>query len=216
MSASGRPAASKLASILCGVALALTFAMPAAADDYDQYRTACDAAQTAIVKAAIAEAKSLARQASAALPPVNSDTGGKFQRWFGGEEGDSDATLKAIYDEMATLLDVNVFWCANRTNISKPSTVAFVLRDSSREIFIMGQFFFKSPLSGFDSQAGTLVHEAAHQSTLANVADRDVTGDGKADYGIENAEQLARTRSADARRTGDNIEYFAEDIAYSP
>lgn len=198
------------------VALALLLATPAAADDLDKYRTPCDSGQTATVEAAITEAKSIAVQASTAIPPVNSVVGAKFKRWFGGPEGDSDDTVKAIYDEIVGLLDVNTFWCANRTNIGKEDTVAFVRRDASREIFIMGKFFFDAPTTGFDSQAGTLIHEASHQSTQARVIDSDVTGDGKKDYGVANAEQLARTRSQDARRTGDNIEYFAEDVAWSP
>lgn len=192
---------------------ALLLANPVLADEFDVYRTPCDSEQTAVVQAAISEAKTIAAQASSAIPPINSDVGAKFKRWFGGPEGDSDETVKAIYDEIASLLEFNIFWCANRTNIGKEDTVAFVLRDSSREVFIMGAFFFDAPTSGFDSQAGSLVHEASHQSTQAEVLDRDVTGDGDPDYGTENAEQLARTRPEDARRTGDNLEYFAEDIA---
>ena len=175
------------------------------------------ASSTAVVEAAVAQAKSLAAQASAAIPPLNSDVGAKFKRWFGGPEGNSDDTVKAIYDEVAAMLDINTFWCANRTNIGKEDTVAFVLRDSSREMFIMGAFFFDAPTSGFNSQAGSLVHEASHQSTQADVIDSDVTGDVRARLRHRQCKATSphATRGCppDWRRRS---EYFAEDVAYSP
>ena len=187
---------------------------PTSADGYDKFRTPCTPDQTLMVKATIAEAKSILTKTIQVLPPRNSTIGNKFRRWFGGREGESDDTLQKIYSEILSFIDAKIFWCANRTNVGREDTVAFVRKGSFFEIFIMGSFFFDAPNSGADSKAGTLIHEASHQATVARIVDSDVTGDGKPDYGISNAEQLARTRPDRARRTGDNLEYFAEDIAY--
>ena len=67
----------------------LLMSTQAAADEFDSYRTPCDGVSTAVVEVAVAQAKSLAAQASAAIPPLNSDVGAKFKRWFGGPEANS-------------------------------------------------------------------------------------------------------------------------------
>ncbi|WP_211434628.1 M35 family metallo-endopeptidase, partial [Bradyrhizobium diazoefficiens] len=101
----------------------------------------------------------------------------------------------------------------NRSRSAGPFHLAFVPKGSFTEIFFeVG--FFNLAKSGADSRGGTIVHEISHQSTFNPTVDSDVTGDGKPDYGVSNAEQLARARSNVARHTADNFEYFAEDVLF--
>lgn len=206
----------RLALNLIPFALSLGLATaPAAADKFDPYRVACQPAQEAVVEAALNEARAMLSAAGKSLPPVNSDVGAKFKRWFGVPEGGDDPLLKQMYAEIAGFLSIKTFWCPNKSipDDLDPGALAFVPRGSFAEIFLESGFFDLLD-QGADSKGGTIVHEASHQSTVRATVDSDVTGDSKPDYGTANAEQLARTRPNDARRTGDNVEYFAEDVYF--
>ncbi|MCA0850574.1 M35 family metallo-endopeptidase [Salipiger thiooxidans] len=195
--------------------LCLAFAAPLhAAGSYDEFRVPCSASEKTTVATALAKAKKLAQSAASALPASNSATGAKFQRWFGGEMGDDDPIIRSVYVDVAGRLDYSNIWCANKSlPNSDDGTLAWVPGDATQELFLEGGFFALKT-TGADSQAGTLVHEAGHLSIAASIIDSDVTGDDKPDYGIANAEQLARTHPGRARRTADNLQYFSEDITF--
>lgn len=190
-------------------------AMSAArADDFDQHRVACDATQEAFAKAAVKEAKTILSKTIASLPPSHSQAGARFQRWFGGKEGDDDPVIKRVFVEVDGLLVFKRYWCPNMSLPgSSPNRLAFVPKNSFSEIFL-DNGFFNLTTSGADTRGGTIVHEAAHQATSAKIVDSDVTGDGEADYGVANAELLARQSPKTARRTADNLQYYAEDTSH--
>lgn len=188
----------------------------AVADDYDDYRVACTAAEETAARTAIVRARDIVGAALDALPPVNSEGGARFQRWFGGADSEYDAVVRDVYAGILVSLSFSSIWCPN-TTLPDPyidsGTWAFVPGDAVDEMFLMSPFFGLGT-SGADSRAGVIIHEASHLSAVANVVDSDVTGDNKADYGIDNAEQLARVDAYRARRTADNYQYFAEDLAF--
>ncbi len=189
------------------------FANPA----YDPYRTDCTADQLTKINVAITKARTLLVGASSAIPPINSTQGEIFKRWFGGPEGDTDPVVKNVYDGIVAQLIFSKFWCPLPANFPgdkrDPGTFAWVPADASAEIFLE-QLFFNSPTTGADSQAGTIIHELAHNSSIASIVDTDRNSDGKNDYGTKNAKLLASASPAGARRTADNMQYFAEDIAF--
>ena len=192
----------KTATLLLG-ALTLCAAV-ARADGFDPYRVACSGPQKATMTRAIATAQRMLSAAITSLPPVNSGGGAKFQRWFGGPEGDYDPKLKTMYTDLTAYLPINQFWCPNATFPSDdPRTVAFVPKGQFGEIFVRAPFFDLDD-SGADTKAGTIVHELSHQSTT------NPTGDFA--YGTDDAEQLARTDPGRARRCADNVEFYAEDV----
>lgn len=188
----------------------------AVADEYDNYRVACTAVEETASRAAIARAREIVGTALDALPPVNSEGGAGFQRWFGGADGEYDAVVRDVYAGILVSLSFTNIWCPN-TTLPDPDidsgTWAFVRGDAVDEMFLMAPFFGLEK-SGADSQAGVIIHETSHLSAVANVVDSDVTGDNNADYGINNAAQLARVNAYRARRTADNYQYFAEDLAF--
>ncbi len=200
---------------ICALLLYL-WAGGAVADDYDEYRVACTAAEETAAQAAVARARDLVGAALDALPPVNSEGGARFQRWFGGADGEYDAVVHDVYAGILVSLSFSSIWCPN-TSLPDPDidpgTWAFVPGDAVDEMFLMAPFFDLGT-SGADSRAGVIIHEASHLSAVSDVVDSDVTGDNEADYGIENAEQLARVDADRARSTADNYQYFAEDLAF--
>lgn len=68
--------------------------------------------------------------------------------------------------------------------------------------------FWNSELTGEDSKAGTLVHEASH------FAQNGATEDNI--YGREDCAQLAKTHPGEAVGNADSHEYFAEDSPTTP
>lgn len=201
---------------VAGVALLLSSVTPAFADAYDIYRIQCNSTELGALNTAIDKAKELAKAASAALPPVNSTGGARFKKWFGGAEGDYDPVIKDVYDEMGVNLLFQKFWCLPPNSTTPESwihTNAFILRGSVGEIFVTSNFF-SLPDSGAASRGGTIVHEAAHQSSKRAIIDDDIDGDGRNDYGPTNAKKRATISSAKARANSDNYKYFAEDVVY--
>lgn len=193
--------------------LLLISASAAQSDDFNSYRVPCDATQELMAAAAVKEAKAILLKAIGNLPPSNSDTGAKFKRWFGGKEGDDDPVIRKVYVEVEGFLKFKTYWCPNKTMPGDAGALAFVPVGSFSEIFLEAGFFDLLD-KGANSRGGTIIHEASHQATSASIVDTDVTGDGKPDYSIADAEQLAKTQPKKARRTANNLEYFAEDLAH--
>ncbi|MEP3639044.1 MAG: M35 family metallo-endopeptidase [Rhizobiaceae bacterium] len=195
----------------------LLMTTPAHADQYDKYRVECTADQISAIQAATATAKTMLQKAAAAIPPNNSTTGQAFQRWFGGAVGDTDPIIKSLYEDLQTRMSFSAFWCPPPASFGgggrHPNIFAWVPSDAQTEIFLE-QLFFESTTTGVDSQAGTIIHELSHNSTVANFVDSDHDGDGTDDYGMANAVKLATKNPGVARRTSDNLQYFAEDLMW--
>lgn len=189
----------------------------AQADDYDVYRVDCSAAQISAIQAATATAQTMLQKAAAAIPPNNSTTGQAFQRWFGGAVGDTDPVIKALYQDLQTRMSFTAYWCPPPASFGgggrHPNIFAWVPPDAQTEIFLE-QLFFESGTTKADSQAGTIIHELSHNSTVAEFKDTDHDGDGRNDYGMAHAMTLATKNAGLARRTSDNVQFFAEDIMW--
>lgn len=182
----------------------------ARAAKYDELRIPCGAGELTTLQTAVANATKLAKAASSSLPPVNSTSGARFRRWFGGADGDYDPTPKTIYDGMVVTLVFQKFWCLP-PNSNTPDvlfhTNAFILKGAVGEIFVTSNFFALPP-TGAKSQGGTILHEASHQSQVRRTTDDDKL------YGPAAAATRAATSATRARNTADNYKYYAEDVLY--
>ncbi|WP_041163262.1 M35 family metallo-endopeptidase [Mesorhizobium australicum] len=191
-------------SLVAGAA-ALFWSIDVRADSFDDYRVACDTTQSSAAQAAVDEAHRKLKSAIDSLPAVNSDVGAKFQRWFGGAEGDDDPIIKNVYLEVNGFLTFKTFWCPNKSMPDDDlGTLAFVPKGSFSEVFLESGFF-ALPATGANSQGGAIIHEASHQATSARIVDNE--------YGPSQSEQLAKSAPQKARRNADSLEYFAEDVA---
>lgn len=195
-------------ALLLGLIL-ITTSNSAIAQSLDGYRVACTTDQNQKINTALSMAKDLLNKANAALPAINSRTGGKYRRWFGGPDGDNDVTIKAIFFEGMTFVGFKRFWCPNASFPDDDAgTFAFVPTDGAGvfgEIFVAAAFF-DAPTTGVDSQAGTVIHELTHLSKKRAVDDLA--------YGTTDAMALAARNPVDARKNADNFQYFVEDLAY--
>lgn len=190
---------------LAATVAAFVWSADVRADSFDAYRVACDATQSGAAKAAVEQAHDKLTSAIDNLPPVNSAIGAKFQRWFGGPEGDDDPVIKKVYAEVRGFLTFKTFWCPNKTMPDDdPGTLAFVPKGSFSEVFLESGFF-DLPVAGANSRGGAIIHEASHQATSARIVDNA--------YETPQCEDLARASPKMARRNADSLEYFAEDVA---
>ena len=81
-------------------------------------------------------------------------------------------------------------------------TYAYVFPSKPYEIFLCGSFW-TAPLTGTDSQSGTIVHEMSHFNTVAETEDHR--------YGQTDCRDLAINDPAEAIENADSHEYFAEN-----
>jgi len=74
--------------------------------------------------------------------------------------------------------------------------------DTTHTIYVCSVFWNVKPIGGWDTQAGTLLHELSHFNNIG------ATGDWV--YGTTGARNLARTNPERAVNNADNFEYFGE------
>ena len=178
-------------------------------DGYDNHRIECTATQLSTIENSIDEAKVLLTKSANSFPINNSENGKNFKTWFGGEDGDIGESVGKIYEEILAFVDAKFIWCPNASfETDDVGTLAFVPADSITEVFIQSGFF--NLPNAEDTKAGVIIHEYSHLVASTNIVDSDVTGDGDADYGKQNARQLARTNQSQARRTADNFLYYSQ------
>ncbi len=85
------------------------------------------------------------------------------------------------------------------------SSYAYVHANDPYNIYLCNAFW-NAPLTGTDSQAGTIIHELSHFTVVASTDDYV--------YGQSGARNLADTNPALAVRNADNHEYFAENTPF--
>ncbi len=89
----------------------------------------------------------------------------------------------------------------------KQNYYAYVYPTQPYKIYLC-KVFWQAPLTGTDSQAGTLIHEMSHFNVVASTDDYV--------YGQAGAIQLASTNPDNAIMNADNHEYFAENTPSLP
>lgn len=124
-----------------------------------------------------------------------------YATWFGAFQASRFNTVRTNYSDMGSAAadDTFTYFC-KPDRCSSPSTIAYTYK-GSRKIYLCNAFWRLSPDSGFDTQAGTVVHEMSHAVTYTD----DIV------YGTTRAKALAASRPNEAIRNADNYEYFTED-----
>jgi len=163
----------------------------------------CSASQQTTLTKALAEAVKMANAAQSALanaPGWARYTAPRYKEWFGVyDQGRYSSVLthyQKIYDALAN--QTVTFKC----DCSDAGTYAYVYPTKPYEIHLCG-LFWSAPLTGTDSQAGTLIHETSHFNVVAGTDDHV--------YGQTGCRNLAKTNPSDAIDNADSHEYFAEN-----
>jgi peptidyl-Lys metalloendopeptidase len=130
---------------------------------------------------------------------INEGDSSTYLEWFGTYTSSRWSTVR---NGMTDIADNSVvgYQCDNRQGI-----YAYVFPgDRTHQIYLCGNFWSSKEVGGFDTKAGTLIHELSHFS--------DIVGTDDWVYGTEGARNLASTDPARAVDNADNFEYFSEDL----
>ena len=158
----------------------------------------CTTAQQAILLNARAGATTYASGAKSYLAGISSGTN-RYLTWFGAFTTSRLNTVKSHFDALTTA------WTSASVTFDckcKQNYYAYVYPDRPYTIYLC-KVFWQAPLTGTDSQSGTLIHEMSHFNVVAGTDDFV--------YGQTGAKSLAVTNPDNAINNADNHEYFAEN-----
>ncbi len=123
----------------------------------------------------------------------------RYTTWFGVYNATRYSTVTTHFNAITAAMDTAAvtFDCG-----CKKSYYAYVYPTQPYKIYLC-KVFWTAPLTGTDSQAGTLIHEMSHFNVVAGTDDYV--------YGQSGAKNLAITNPTQAIDNADNHEYFAEN-----
>lgn len=129
-------------------------------------------------------------------------TGLRYTTWFGVYDATRYSTVTTHFNAITNAMDTASvkFDCG-----CKKPYYAYVYPTQPYTIYLC-KVFWTAPLTGTDSQAGTLIHEMSHFNVVASTDDYV--------YGQTGAKSLAITNPSQAINNADNHEYFAENTPY--
>ena len=177
---------------------AVSPAAPVAAAAATTY-SSCSATQQTALAAAVSAASSYANASVAYLNGTPSATA-RYTTWFGTYTSGGWNTAKSHFASVKSAFDVQslAFDCSCR----KKTTYAYVYANQPYKIYLCGAFW-RAPVTGTDSRAGTLIHEMTHFDVVAGTNDWA--------YGQAAAKNLAISNPTNALDNADSHEYFAEN-----
>ncbi|CAE6469257.1 unnamed protein product [Rhizoctonia solani] len=159
----------------------------------------CNAAQASVVLDA-------AKVAETYLAEVNTYMGGlamgspRYNSWFGSWDAQRAAIVANHFANMAGDAPLATYNCAPAD--CTPDVFAYVFANEPLNINLCGAFW-ESPLTGTDSQGGTIIHELSHFTVNGGTDDYR--------YGPEKCLVLAQTDPSTAVMNADSHQYFAEN-----
>jgi hypothetical protein len=162
----------------------------------------CSLSQQGTITSALAQAVKIAAEARSALsgaPGWARYTAQRYKEWFGTYESSHYSDVNTHFDKIWDALANKsiVFDCTPTDN-----AYAYVYPSKPYTIYLC-KLFWTAPLTGTDSQGGTIVHETSHFNVVASTDDHV--------YGQAGARNLAKTKPDDAIDNADSHEYFAEN-----
>ncbi|KAG9089104.1 hypothetical protein FRC06_001715 [Ceratobasidium sp. 370] len=168
--------------------------------------TNCSATQQADIAAAATASNDYVSAATAYLAGISANTTTeRYTTWFGNFTTARHATVVDHFQKIgtdATSTDYDCVTCIRTRGTRYNGTFAYVISDEPGKIYLCGAFW-RAPLTGEDSRAGTIVHENSHFDVNGGTDDLA--------YGQTLAKELAESNPDDAIRNADSHEYFAEN-----
>ncbi|KDQ21755.1 hypothetical protein BOTBODRAFT_150711 [Botryobasidium botryosum FD-172 SS1] len=158
----------------------------------------CSSDQQSSIGSTIIQAASYAQGASAYLTKNTASTD-RYTTWFGAYDTERHSTVQSHFQSIAGN-DFTTF--TYDCSCTATYLFAYVQKDNFGYITFCGAFW-RAPLTGTDSKAGTVVHEASHFNN--NGGTDDVT------YTQPSCKDLANQSPALAITNADSHEYFAEN-----
>ncbi|KAG8740761.1 hypothetical protein FRC10_003919 [Ceratobasidium sp. 414] len=168
--------------------------------------TGCNENQKTDISAAAIASDAYVAEVNTYLAKMSANvTSTRYTTWFGNFTTERYNTVVDHFQKIgtdATSTDYDCTSCETELPVGHYTTWAYVHSDSPGHIFLC-DMFWKSPLTGTDSRAGTIVHENSHFTV--NGGTYDIA------YQQGPAKELAMSNPDDAIRNADSHEYFAEN-----
>ncbi|GJJ78151.1 hypothetical protein EMPS_10510 [Entomortierella parvispora] len=161
--------------------------------------TGCSIPQQSQLNAAISAAQSYISAASAYIDSHNSATP-RYTTWFGTFTASRHGAVASIFGRLKwNNLASFTYDCST---CHEPNEYAYVYPNQFGKIYLCGSFW-RAPLTGTDSKAGTLISQA---STFTQ------NGGAEAyDFSQKGCKHLANVNPEGAVQNADNYQYFAEN-----
>ncbi|OSI22455.1 M35 family metallo-endopeptidase [Bradyrhizobium canariense] len=189
------------------LALSCLTATPSHAD-LEEQKKACSSANKTTLEAAFKAAKAGLVKAIDALKSNAVADQNRYLKWFGTGTPNDVAAVRRIYETALTLTNISTYWCPNNNipELAWDTEDLAAVHPSAPGAMFFAPAFFNLKTTGADSQQGTIVHELSHRSgaTLRPEV-----------YQPAPAKNLANTNPANARKNGDNYQYYYEDLLFT-
>ncbi len=161
------------------------------------------------IKSAHGAAKSIASMAKQALhnaPASQCPQARRYVEWFGAYNRPRYSRVTSNFDKIHDAL-FNKTISADCPGDCPSNVISYVYPSRPYQIYFCDAFF-RAPLTGTDSKAGTIIHEVSHFNVVAGT--NDVV------YGQSGSRSLARNNPNAAITNADSHEYFAENTPRLP
>ncbi|WP_157288584.1 M35 family metallo-endopeptidase [Uliginosibacterium gangwonense] len=164
--------------------------------------TSCSTSRQATLKTAITNATTYNNKAVAWIK-ANPKGGTLYNTWFGAYTATRFATVKAHFDGIAKEFASQTIRLECDDTSEYSSNMAYVQQNDPYHIYI-GRGYWGAAATGYDSKAGTLIHESSH--FFINGGTEDYV------YGLQEGKDLAISSPDNAVQNADNVEHFAESL----
>lgn len=177
----------------------------AARGGQDKYLTpsyvSCSTTRQSTLVTATSNAQSMSQRARDYLnnlPTASRSTDAAYRTWFGAYTSSRYSTVQSHFNNIYSAFANQRFtYYCDCTD----SAYAWVYANQPYRVHLCNAFW-SAPMTGTDSKAGTLIHEASHFTVVA--------GTGDYAYGQTACRNLATSSPSTAVNNADNHEYFAE------
>jgi len=160
----------------------------------------CSATQMTALVNGLREAENYANNAYNYFV-TNSAPTARYTTWYG--SGSTYwTTVKNNWNNIRSTVSAKTITFNCACTAGSASTYAYVYPSQPYIVYLCGQHW-SSPLTGTDSQGGTILHEVAHFTVVA--------GTGDYAYGQATAKSLATSNPARAIANSDSYQYFSEN-----
>jgi peptidyl-Lys metalloendopeptidase len=164
----------------------------------------CSASQQETLNNALDQAESMAliaRNSLSNAPVSMRPDATRYTTWFGSYDPERYAHINEHFSAIYNVVNGQTvsFDCSECT---EDNAYAYVLPDQPYTVYLCPVFWI-APITGTDSQAGTIVHETSHFTVVAGTDDNA--------YGQDDSKSLAISSPELAISNADSHEYFAEN-----
>ncbi|MER5466918.1 M35 family metallo-endopeptidase [Streptomyces sp. NPDC002668] len=159
----------------------------------------CSSSEKSALRKAVRDAAKYSKKSEAWLASHPSG-GGAYKTWFGSYNSSRFEHVTSVFSRVTGELQGKTL---TLDCTSDAPYMAYVFGDDHYHIYLCPGYW-PAPAKGYDSKAGTLIHESSHFNVNGGADDWV--------YGLDEGKQLARSNPGKAVDNADNIEHFAESL----